>query len=705
MLVTVLTTAAQLVTHRADGSTQYIDAWGDDSLRVRIVPPGGRKISVPIVQGLLPAPPESSLHAAAVVIGTDTLTNGNMRVDVDAQGRPTFVRVSDGRVMLTETDALIRRPSAASPTWTADVIFAGLTRDEYVYGLGEHRGSSRCDNQCIPNATLPLRQWNWKIQDSQNISRLPNNGNAWIPWYASSRGYGFLWNMASYGIVHLGYDGITWSSNATRQIDYYITTTEAPSLDPPAAPVPPYRDLMRHYAAATGRPPPLPYAYTGFWQCKLRYSSQFQVERIAAGYVERGLPLSVIVIDYHHWVHDGDWRFSDDKNVPNHTDGCWPDPSAMVRNLSSLGVVGAVSVWPDVAQDSINWANMSARGLLVRGADGTPAPSAQGRYFVDAFNPEARTYFFGQLHAGYVSHGIEAFWLDATEPQGAAIGDWYFRMDDGSLRSSNEVAMGWVQQYHRGVREGLERQARQTSGRLPNAKPLPPFLSRAAFAGSQRYGAILWSGDIESSFNELAVQVQVAQHVAMSGIYLWTTDIGGFRNGNISDPSFRELAVRWFQFGAFCPIFRLHGNREGPSDVDVCGHTTYNEIWHFGEEAYRAIASVMRLREALRPYVAAGLAQATAEGTPLLRPMTFDFVDEECVAAVDQYMFGDTYLVAPVLARKAMSRSVYLPRLPPGEAWMYHYDPTSAPYEDGKRHVVLTTDLSEFPLFVRRTRA
>lgn len=172
--------------------------------------------------------------------------------------------------------------------------------------------------------------------------------------------------------------------------------------------------------------------------------------------------------------------------------------------------------------------------------------------------------------------------------QGANIGEWYYKLDDGKVHHDAEVAMAWPQQYHRMVYEGLVAKAKATTaaGGAKDAAmagearahavqppPVAPFLTRSAFAGSQRYGAILWSGDIESSFNELAVQVQVAQHVAMSGIYLWTTDIGGFRNGDPTEPSFRQLIVRWFQFGAFCPIFRLHGDRGGPKDKDVCAST------------------------------------------------------------------------------------------------------------------------------------
>jgi alpha-D-xyloside xylohydrolase len=146
-----------------------------------------------------------------------------------------------------------------------------------------------------------------------------------------------------------------------------------------------------------------------------------------------------------------------------------------------------------------------------------------------------------------------------------------------------------------------------------------------------------------STFDELYVQIQVAQHVAMSGIYLWTTDIGGFRDGNTSDPVFRELIQRWFQFGAFCPIFRLHGDRGGPIDPDKCGvhdgHPGfgYNEVWSFGDEAFATIAGVMALRQSLRPYIQSQLDQASREGTPVLRPMVFDFADPACTAAVDQF--------------------------------------------------------------------
>jgi alpha-D-xyloside xylohydrolase len=646
-----------------------------------------------------------STDPAAIATTARSITNGNIKVDISSSGLATVTRVSDGEVLLAEERYSLSLPQssdAASRTSEGLVEFRGLADDEYVYGFGEHRGSDRCTNQCT-NTSLPIRSWDWSIQHSQDIKVLPNNGNAWIPFYSSSRGYGFLWNHPGYGTVHLATDAIRWTANATNQLDYWITTTSSGashSSDGATIASPPYRDLLKHYASATGAAPRLPHQYTGFWQCKLRYSSQAQVERIVSEYKERKLPISVIVIDFHHWAHEGDWRFCDDADIPSSeqcTGGCWPDPTAMTNALKAMNVTLAVSTWPDVSNVSINYLNMSVASdpMLIRGKDGLPTTSDQHKYYLDAFNPKTRAYVFDQFVRGYTRHGIHTFWMDATEPQAAVAGKYYYKLDDGRIHRDLEVGMAWVQQYHRMVYEGL-------ASILPNDAQTTPFLTRSAFAGSQRYGAILWSGDIQSTFDELATQVQVAQHVAMSGIPFWTTDIGGFQHGDIDDPVFRELIVRWFQFGAFCPIFRLHGAREGPKDNDTCGSYTFNEVWHFGEKAYEAISDIMRLRESLRNYVQSHLDLASSEGTPMLRPMTFDFADADCVKAVDQYMFGPSYLVAPVLYYEAQSRSVYLPALPPGERWEYFYD-SSLELPAGAWHTMNTTNLSEFPLFVRRT--
>jgi len=210
----------------------------------------------------------------------------------------------------------------------------------------------------------------------------------------------------------------------------------------------------------------------------------------------------------------------------------------------------------------------------------------------------------------------------------------------------------------------------------------------------------VWSGDISSNFAELAIQVRAAQNMAMSGIYWWTTDIGGYGGGNIKDPVFQELIVRWFQFGAFCPIFRLHGHRQPEDPPSSCGGSGgYNEVWEFGETAYNVISKIILLREQLREYVMDQMRLAASVGTPILRPMIFDFPNDPMAAKVDdQYMFGPNWLVAPVLQYQAKSRSVYLPTLPPQQVWTHYY--TGEDYHAGT--VTVPTPIDSFPLFYRR---
>ena len=253
---------------------------------------------------------------------------------------------------------------------------------------------------------------------------------------------------------------------------------------------------------------------TGFWQCKLRYSSQ-------AEYQKRELPLAVIAIDFHHWVHDGDWRFSDDRQVPNHTTGCWPDPSAMVANLTAMGVKCAVSVWPDVSPQPINYANISAAKLLIRGEDGLPSPSVQGGFFVASFNPATRRYMFEQLMIGYGQHGIDIFWLDATEPEGVNIGRWYYQFDDGTVHHDSEVAMTWPQQYHRSVRasrtarhwQRRRTQDRHWQRRRTQDRPPPPSRAFRRFSPGRhlpgRSGTTRSCGRVCMGFLDLEIPVLV----------------------------------------------------------------------------------------------------------------------------------------------------------------------------------------------------
>lgn len=217
-------------------------------------------------------------------------------------------------------------------------------------------------------------------------------------------------------------------------------------------------------------------------------------------------------------------------------------------------------------------------------------------------------------------------------------------------------------------------------------------LCRSAWAGSQRYGAAVWSGDIPSTFEALRAQVCAGLNIGLSGVPWWTTDIGGFFDGDVNSPYFRELIVRWFQYGVFCPLFRLHGYRL-PKTPESGGP---NEVWAFGDEAYAIIRELLFLRERLRPYIMEQMHLAHQKGIAPMRPLFFDFhEDEGCFAVEDQFMFGPDLLVAPVLYEGARHRQVYLPD---GTTWT---DVWTHQTFEGAQWITASAPLERIPLYLR----
>jgi alpha-D-xyloside xylohydrolase len=392
----------------------------------------------------------------------------------------------------------------------------------------------------------------------------------------------------------------------------------------------------------------------------------------------------MIVIDYFHWTRQGDWRFDP---------AAWPDPSGMVRKLEEMGVKLMVSIWPTVNGSSANFEEMRRRGWLIdtnRGspahwiltdcdAPGLPAPM----YFYDATNPEARAFVWQQIQEGYHRHGIKNFWLDACEPE-------MYPTDPENLRyhlgNGTAVTNIYPRMQAQAFHDGLA-----STG---NGDGIT--LCRSAWAGSQRYGAAVWSGDIPSTFAALHDQVRAGLNIGLSGIPWWTTDIGGFHGGDPASPYFRELIVRWFQFGTFCPIFRLHGFRQ-PADLDRYWESGGpNEVWSFGEEAYAIISDLLHLRERLRPYIMDQMRAAHERGTPPMRPLFYDFPGDSTSWLVeDQFMFGPGLLVAPVLSEGQQKRSVYLPSR---ETWR---DAWTEQVFSGGRCLDVEAPLNRIPLFLR----
>ena len=527
-------------------------------------------------------------------------------------------------------------------------------RDEKIYGMGQYQQ----EIMNLKGCNLELAQRNTQVS---------------VPFYVSSLGYGFLWNNPAIGEVHFGLNTTEWTSVCAKKLDYWVTAAPTPA------------QILEQYTEVVGRAPMMPEWGLGFWQCKLRYYEQQQVLDIARKYKSRDIPLDVIVVDYFHWPKCGDWRFD-----PEY----FPDPEAMVRELHDMGIETMVSVWPQVNWESENYAEMEQQGLLVHSNVGTQAQMIfhGNNALTDVTNPRSRAYLWDKCSKNYASKGIRAFWLDEAEPGYSNYGWSNLRQYAGPVL---ETANLYPKEYARTFYEG-----QTASGQKDIVN-----LIRCAWAGSQRYGTLVWSGDIHSTYEDFRRQICAGLHMGMAGIPWWTTDIGGFFGGNPDDPRFRELFARWFEFGAFCPVMRLHGCREPMVDLyDMNGNQREgtgapNEIWSYGDEVYGICKKYIRIRERLRSYTRAVMREAHETGAPVIRAMFYEFPgDPLCHDVTDAYMFGPDLLVAPVCHEGQTERQVYLPR---GEIWTLLSDGTS--YAGGQT-VTVSAPLSVIPVFRRRER-
>jgi alpha-D-xyloside xylohydrolase len=365
----------------------------------------------------------------------------------------------------------------------------------------------------------------------------------------------------------------------------------------------------------------------------------------------------------------------------------------MVRELDELDIKLMVSVWPTVNPISENYETMVERDLLIRTERGAPAflqfqdkqPAGPiDLRFYDATNPEARQFIWDKVRENYSAHGAQTFWLDACEPEMEPMhpDNLRFYLGNGLV-----VANAYPLLHEQGFYEHMQ-QAGQSA--ILN-------LCRSAWIGSQRYGAAIWSGDITSTFEALQVQVRAGLNMAMSGIPWWTTDIGGFYGADIESQTFHELIIRWFQYAAFCPIFRLHGYRDVSGDAGAMLATGGpNEAWSFGDEAYEIIKEQLFLRERLRPYLMEQMRFAQETGIPPMRPLFFDFpADQGCSGVDDQFLLGPDLLVAPVLTEGTRQRSVYLPA---GTTWTEAW---GGQVFEGGQSIVVDAPLTRIPVYLR----
>ncbi len=608
------------------GETLRLEPWGKDALRVRST----MAEALEAEPWALTETPVSS--ESTVEIGSEgaAIRCGSLRAEVNAFGVLSFFRGE--KLLLREYyrnyDGTVSRESRClkltGREWkgipggsesSLKVRFESF-EGEKLYGMGQYQQPGLDLKGCV----LELAHRNSQIS---------------VPFLLSSRGYGFLWNNPAVGEAKLAKNRTEWTAAATRQMDYWITAGDSPGA------------ILENYTAVTGRAPEFPESLLGLWQCKLRYRTQAEVLEVARRYKSEGIPIDMLIIDYFHWTYQGDWKFD-----PRY----WPDPKAMIEELHSMGIKVMVSVWPSVDRRSENFAPLWERGWLMRTERGAAQTyDYQGDCVqIDLFRKEMRDFLWETCERSYRSLGVDGFWLDNAEPDLGVYDFDHYRYSKGSALRCTAL---YPQLFSRAFYEHMG--------------PGSVNLIRSCWAGSQKYGNVVWSGDVPSTFEAFRDQLTAGLNMGLAGIPWWTTDIGGFMTDDAEDPAFRELLIRWFQFAVFSPVLRLHGDR-GPHDIPPLDERDWgggylptgrpNELWSYGEEVYALLRKWLRRRWALKPYLKELYGEASRTGAPLMRPMFWEFPEDPlCWEAEDQYMFGPRYLVAPVLELGAVSRRVYLP--------------------------------------------
>lgn len=576
------------------------------------------------------------------------LQTGDLTLRIENNGRCAYF-IGDKRILWEQPEQTFSMHyrnyrSIGSGLWSMRLSFEPQEGEKF-YGLGHERMNVFDKKGC----TVDLRHLNTKSS---------------IPYVYSSLGYGFLWNMPSTGLVELGNNRTRWHSDCAKVMDYVVIAGNP-------------KEACSKLTDLTGHAPKIPEWALGFWQSKLRYETQEQLLETARKYKELGVPISVIVADYFHWTEQGDYKFD-----PQY----WPDPKKMADELHEMGIKLMVSMWPTINEKSENYEYMLDHNMLLRTASGSNrvfdfyGPQAE----IDATNPDTRKYVWDRLKENYLDKGVDLLWFDEAEPE---VHPEHFDNLIMYAGRGDEVALIYPYYYAKLVYDGMKEIGREDI----------ITLTRAAYTGAQKYGALVWSGDIRSDFDSLTEQVKSGLNMSMCGIPWWNTDIGGFYGGDIESEEFKELIVRWFQYGVFSPVMRLHGSRDGADRSRDIKEPTGgdNEIWSFGEKNLPILAELIKLRYRLIPYITKQMDLASKEGIPVMRPMFLEYPEDEvCYETGDQYLFGDDILFAPITKRGQVVRKVYLPE----GNWVLTKDKT---LYTGKQWIEVKAELDEFIAFVK----
>jgi alpha-D-xyloside xylohydrolase len=464
-------------------------------------------------------------------------------------------------------------------------------------------------------------------------------------------------------------------SEAGRQLDYYFIAGE--NMD----------QVIAGYRNITGKAPIMPKWAMGYWQSRERYKTQGELLEVVKEYRRRGIPLDNIVQDWSYWKQD-DWG--------SHVfdEARFPDPKGMIDSVHAMNAKIMISVWPKFYHTTSNYKEFDKNGWMYQRAvkDSILDWIAQGYIgsFYDAYSAGARKMFWEQMNTELYSKGIDAWWMDASEPDILSNASMEYRKE-----LSTPTALGSSTEYFN-TYALMNAMAIYNGQREVNPNTRVFLLTRSGFAGLQRYSTATWSGDIGTRWEDMKSQISAGLNFAMSGIPYWTMDIGGFcvekryeaaKEGSEDLEEWRELNTRWFQFGAFCPLFRSHGQ------------FPYREIYNMAPEshpAYQSMVYYTKLRYRLMPYIYTLASKTYYDDYTIMRALVMDFASDSKVLNIgDQYMFGPSLMVAPVYEYKARTRNVYLPA---GCGW---YDFNSGAYFDGGQTIEASAPFDRIPMFVK----
>lgn len=569
-----------------------------------------------------------------------TLITDALKVAVNREtGAITYTDASGRTLLHDDSKTMTPVTINGEQTYRAEdyMTLAGYGSTEALYGLGQHQAGV----------------WNYR---GESVEVSQDNTSIAVPLMVSSLGYGLFWNNASRSRFNNRFEHAMYvSSEVADTIDYYFLY--GPELD----------KVIEGYRELTGAAPMFGKWAYGFWQCKNRYQSQAELLGVAHKYRELKIPIDNIVQDWFWWNRKGEHLFNQN----------YPDPKSMIDQLHGENYHLMISVWPFFEPGSAAYQTMDKNGWFVDKTVVAKPPYHEAEMAVyDASNPEARKYYWKLMDDGLFKLGVDAWWLDTTEPETEGR--------EENIQLNHKLAIGSGNRYVN-LFPLMTTTAVYEGQRASSDQKRVFILSRSAFAGSQRNAVTAWSGDINSDWITFQRQIPAGLNFELSGLPYWTTDIGGFVSGNPDDPAYRELFVRWFEFGTFSPIFRVHGTRSNDQ----------NELWSYGVDAQKILTSYDRLRYRLTPYIYSMAWMVTSNSYTPMRALAMDFPsDPRALNVGDQFMFGPALLVSPVTEPAASTRRMYLPKT----TW---YDFWTGQKQDGGSTITASAPLDRIPLYVR----